>query len=306
MTFAPNTRLDGKVVLITGAGRGIGREAALAMAKAGASVVVNDLDAAAASAVSCEIETNGGKSVPFVAAIGPSETADAAIDKARKAFGRLDVVACNAGLLRDRTLWNTSDEDFDAVINTHLRGTFTCARAAARYFREAGHGGRLILVSSIAGQRGNFGQTAYSAAKAGIAALARTWSLEMARHGVTVNAIVPNALTAMTTSIEALQPFNEMVSRGEPLPDKLRQDLGIGGPEDVAAAFVYLASDRSSGITGQCIGIGGDRLSIWSHPIEAAHRLSTGGWTADALGDALEGPLAGALQDVGVDLSLAP
>lgn len=306
MTAAPSTRLDGKVVLITGAGRGIGREAALAMARAGASVVVNDIDPAAASGVVREIEAKGGKSAPFVAAIGPSDTANAAIETALDAFGRLDVVACNAGLLRDRTLWNTSDEDFDAVIDTHLRGTFTCARASARYFREAGHGGRLILVSSIAGQRGNFGQTAYSAAKAGIAALARTWSLELERHGVTVNAIVPNALTAMTTSIEALQPFNEMIARGEPLPEKLRKDLGIGGPEDVAAAFVYLASDRSASITGQCIGIGGDRLSIWSHPIEAAHRLSTGGWTADALGDALEGPLSGALQDVGVDLSLAP
>ena len=198
------------------------------------------------------------------------------------------------------------DEDFDAVIHTHLRGTFTCARAAARHFRNAGHGGRLILVSSIAGQRGNLGQTAYSAAKAGIAAMARTWSIELGRLGVTVNAIVPNALTAMTQTIPALKPFADAIAQGQPLPDSLRKDFGLGGPEDVAAAFVYLASERSAGITGQCIGIGGDRLSVWSHPVEADHRLRDGGWDAEALADALEGPLAGALQDVGVNLKLEP
>lgn len=306
MTAASSISLDGKVVLITGGGRGIGRETALAMADAGASVVVNDIDADAARGVVAEIRESGGRATAHIGAIGPTAVAEGAIATATDTFGRLDVVACNAGLLRDRTLWNTSDEDFDVVIETHLRGTFTCARAAARHFREAGQGGRLILVSSIAGQRGNFGQTAYSAAKAGIAALARTWSLELGRYSVTVNAIVPNALTLMTETIPALKPFNAMIARGEPLPAKLRKDLGIGGPEDVAAAFVYLASERSAGITGQCIGIGGDRLSIWSHPVEAAHRLSTGGWTADALGDALEGPLSGVLQDVGVDLKLAP
>mgnify|MGYP000941704576 CR=1 FL=1 len=299
-------RLDGRVIFITGAGRGIGREAALAMAKAGASLVVNDIDADAANAVVDEIRQAGGTATPHVAAIGPSAAAEEGIARAIEVFGRLDVVACNAGILRDRTLWNTSDEDFDAVVETHLRGTFTCARAAARHFRAAGQGGRLILVSSVAGQRGNFGQTAYSAAKAGIAGLARTWSLELARAGVTVNAIVPNALTAMTDTISALKPFAEMMARGEPLPEKLRQDLGIGGPQDVAAAFVYLASERSGGVTGQCIGIGGDRLSIWAHPVEADHRLRTGGWTADALADALEGPLADARQGVGIDLNLEP
>lgn len=299
-------RLDGRVVFITGAGRGIGREAALAMARAGASLVVNDMDAAAAESVVNEIGGAGGAAVAHVAAIGPSSSAEEGVAKAIESFGRLDVVACNAGILRDRTLWNTSDEDFDAVIETHLRGTFTCARAAARHFRAAGQGGRLILVSSIAGQRGNFGQTAYSAAKAGIAGLARTWSLELARAGVTVNALVPNALTAMTDTISALKPFAEMMARGEALPEMLRQDLGIGGPENVAAAFVYLASERSADVTGQCIGIGGDRLSIWAHPVEAAHRLRTGGWTADALADALEGPLADARQGVGIDLNLEP
>lgn len=296
-------RLDGRVVLITGAGRGIGREAALAMAKAGAAVVVNDLDEASAVSVMDDIRSAGGKAVAYVAAIGSTEAAEGGVKAALDAFGRLDVMACNAGILRDRVLWNTTDEDFDAVITTHLRGTFTCARAAARQFRAAGEGGRLILVSSIAGQRGNFGQTAYAAAKAGIAAMARTWSMELGRAGVTVNAIVPNAMTAMTATVPALKPFAEMIERGEPLPAKVREEFGLGGPEDVAAAFVYLASERSSAITGQCIGLGGDRLSVWAHPVEADHRLQTGGWTPETLAEALEGPLEGARQSVGIDFN---
>lgn len=292
--------LEGRVVMITGAGRGIGRAAASALSAAGAAVLVNDVDAAAAEAVVEDIVALGGRAAPFVAAIGSAEAAEAGVEKAVEAFGRLDVVACNAGILRDRVLWNTTDDDFDAVIETHLRGTFTCARAAVRHFREAGQGGRLILVSSIAGQRGNFGQTAYAAAKAGIAAMARTWSMELKRHNVTVNAIVPNALTAMTQTVPALAPLAEAVQRGEPVPQKFREDWGIGGPEDVAPAFVYLASDRSAQVTGQCIGIGGDRLSIWTHPTEADFRLRTGGWTASTLAEAIEGSLGEQLQGVGI------
>ena len=301
MNMDGQVRLDGRVAIITGAGQGIGRAAALAMAKAGGSVVVNDVNETSANAVVEQIRKDGGQAAACVAAIGSSEAADLCVATALEAFGRLDVMACNAGILRDRVLWNTGDADFDAVVATHLRGTFTCARAAARHFREKGEGGRLILVSSIAGQRGNFGQTAYSAAKAGIAAFARTWSMELARANVTVNAIVPNAMTAMTETVPALAPFADLIKRGEALPDKVRQDFGLGGPEDVAPLFVYLASERSHGLTGQCIGLGGDRLSVWAHPVEAGHRLHAGGWSVEDLAEALEGPLEAARQSVGIE-----
>ena len=121
-------------------------------------------------------------------------------------------------MLRDRVLWKMTDEDFDLVIATHLRGTFTCARAAAIRMREQGEGGRIIVVGSPAGQRGNFGQTNYAAAKAGIAAFARTWAMELARAQITVNAVIPTAWTAMTASIPAYAPLVERVERGEPLP----------------------------------------------------------------------------------------
>ena len=263
-------RLDGRAVVITGAGQGIGRCAALALAKAGGSIVVNDIDAAAAEAVVAEIAASGGRAVAAVAAIGTAEAADLCVNAALDAFGRLDVMACNAGILRDRVLWNTTDEDFDAVVATHLRGTFTCARAAARHFREQGEGGGLILVSSMAGQRGNFGQTAYAAAKAGIAAFARTWSMELARANVTVNAIVPNAMTAMTATVPILKPYTEMTQGNIPFVKRV-------------------------------IGLGGDRLSVWAHPVEAAHAFRPGGWSAEAIADAVETDLAGARQGVGIE-----
>ncbi|MCK8779443.1 SDR family oxidoreductase [Rhizobium sp. NTR19] len=300
--MATSIDLSGKSAIVTGSGRGIGRATALALAHAGASVVVNDLDGDAVEEVVATISEAGGKAAPAVHAIGSSEAAQACVETALSAFGRLDIMVTNAGNLRDRVLWNTGDEDFDSVIETHLRGTFTCARAAARHFREAGGGGRLILVSSLAGQRGNFGQTAYSAAKAGIAAMTRTWSMELAKTRVTVNAILPNALTRMTSTIPALQGYAEAAERGEPLPDNLRASFGIGTAEDVAPLAVFLASDRSSTITGQCIGIGGDRLSLWSHPQEKQVALCKGGWSADEIAERWASDFAGLEESVGITM----
>jgi len=216
--------------------------------------------------------------------VGSTETAEALVARAVEAYGRLDVMVTNAGVLRDKVLWKMTDEDFDLVVQTHLRGTFTCARAAAIRFREQGEGGRIIVVGSPAGQYGNFGQTNYAAAKAGIVAFARTWAMELARANVTVNAIVPTAWTRMTASIPIYEP---LIGRDE-FPPEVRREHALGGPEDCAPLVVYLASEAAAGVTGQAIGIGGDRLSLYSHPAEIAHELRDGGWTADAIADAIE------------------
>ncbi|SDY60883.1 SDR family NAD(P)-dependent oxidoreductase [Citreimonas salinaria] len=295
--------LEGQVAVVTGAGRGIGRAAARALAASGAAVVVNDLDADVAEAVTAEIRDTGGRAETVVAPIGPTEGADACVNRAVERFGRLDIMVANAGVLRDSVLWKTEDDAFDLVVQTHLRGAFTCGRAAARHFRGAGQGGRILLVGSPAGQRGNFGQTAYAAAKAGVAAMARTWSMELARAEVTVNAVIPTALTRMVATIPGLEDAVAAVERGEDVPAKLRE-AGLGTPEDVAPLFVFLASPAAAGITGQCIGIGGDRLSLWSHPDEAATVHSSGGWSADSIAARWEDFAGDHLQTVGVKLTL--
>ena len=294
-------RLDGKVVVVTGSGRGIGLAAAQALAAAGAAVVINDVEEATAQAAVELIQRAGGQAAAAVAAIGTAEAAGLCVERALSAFGRFDVMCANAGILRDKVLWNTTDEDFDAVIATHLRGSFTCARAAIRHFRSRPGGGRIILLASIAGQRGNFGQTAYSAAKAGIAAFARTWSMECGKAGVTVNAIVPNALTRMVATIPMFAEAVAASERGETLPAKLRVDMGMGTAEDVAPLFVFLASDQSAGVTGQCIGIGGDKLSLWAHPQEVGAAYHDGGWTPEAIAEAWGSTVGQELQTVGID-----
>ena len=191
-------------------------------------MVVNDVDGDAAKSAAESIVAAGGLAVPHVAPVGDADVADGLVGTAVDEFGRLDVMVTNAGILRDRVLWKMTDDDFDDVVRVHLRGTFTCARAAAIRFREQGDGGRLILAGSPAGQRGNFGQTNYAACKAGITAMARTWALELAKSGVTVNCIVPTAATEMTKTIPAFAPYVEALEqRGEPLPDVAAQGRGV-------------------------------------------------------------------------------
>ncbi len=275
--------LEGRVAVVTGSGRGLGRAYARALAGASVSVVVNDLDADAAQETVASIAADGGRAVAEVCAVGDTDTADALVGRAVAEFGRLDIMVTNAGVLRDRVLWKMTDEDFDTVIHTHLRGTFTCARAAAVQMRAQESGGRIIVVGSPAGQRGNFGQTNYAAVKAGIVAFARTWAMELARSEITVNAIVPTAWTAMTETIPIYAP---LVGRDE-FPREVRQAHALGSPADCAGLVVYLASDASAGVTGQALGIGGDRLSLYSHPAEVAFALRDGGWSADAIADAV-------------------
>jgi NAD(P)-dependent dehydrogenase (short-subunit alcohol dehydrogenase family) len=292
--------ISGKVAIVTGSGQGLGLAYASALSAAGAAVVVNDVDEERAGAAAQQIGAAGGEATAVGVPVGDSETAEALVSAAIDTYGRLDIMVTNAGILRDRTLWNMSDDDFDAVIRVHLRGTFTCARAAAVHFREAGHGGRLILAGSPAGQRGNFGQTNYAAAKAGIAAMARTWAMELARAEVMVNAVVPNAVTAMTSTVPFLAPYAEMVEKGEPIPSVVRRAISFGTPEDCAGLVVFLASDRSAGITGQCIGIGGDRLSLWSHPAEVRSAFKDGGWDADAIADVFATSVGESLESYGI------
>jgi NAD(P)-dependent dehydrogenase (short-subunit alcohol dehydrogenase family) len=278
------TDLSGKVAVVTGGGRGLGLAYARALAAAGAAVVVNDVDAGAAETAAKELVAAGGRAVAAAAPVGPTETADELVARAVEAFGRLDAMVTNAGVLRDRVLWKMSDDDFDTVVQVHLRGTFTCVRAAANQMREQGGGGRIIVAGSPAGQRGNFGQTNYAAVKAGIAAMARTWAMELAKAQITVNAVIPTAATAMTRTIPAFAPFVEALeNEGTPLPDALRKGVGFGTADDVAGLIVYLASDASAEVTGQCIGIGGDKLSLWSHPQEVSVAYADGGWSADAI-----------------------
>lgn len=276
--------LADKVAVVTGSGRGLGLAYAKALAAAGAAVVVNDIDEAAARAAVKEIETAGGRAVAEVAAVGTTQAAEALVQRAVDAFGRLDIMVTNAGVLRDRVVWKMTDEDFDTVVQVHLRGTFTCVRAAVNRMREQGGPGRVIVAGSPAGQRGNFGQTNYAGAKAGIAAMVRTWAMELARAGITANAVIPVAATAMTKTIPAFAEHVEALEqRGVPLPDALRKGEGFGTPEDVAPLIVFLASDAAADVTGQCIGIGGDKLSLWSHPQEISVAYADGGWSTEAI-----------------------
>ncbi|MGH3375439.1 MAG: SDR family NAD(P)-dependent oxidoreductase [Actinoallomurus sp.] len=288
-----------KVAIVTGAGRGLGLAYAEALGAAGIAVVVNDVDPEAADAAVESITASGGRAVAEAGAIGSAEVAQALVDRAVAEFGRLDVLVTNAGILRDTVLWKMTDDDFDAVVTVHLRGTFTCVRAAAVRMRAQGESGRIICVGSPTGQVGNFGQTNYAAVKAGIVGMVRTWAMELARANITVNAIVPVAATGMTETVPFLRPHAEALSRGEPLPPWVRRELGFGSPADAAGLIVFLASDAAADVTGQAIGVGGDRLALWSHPSEMVVEFADGGWTADAIAGTWAASFAGHRQPVG-------
>ncbi|MEA2477149.1 MAG: hypothetical protein QOC87_1348, partial [Actinomycetota bacterium] len=200
-------RLDNKACIVTGAGRGIGRAIALAFADEGARVVVNDADGAAADAVVKEIDEGGGQAVAHSEPIGTVDAADSLLASALDSFGEVDVLVNNAGILRDRMLHNMSEEEFDQVIQVHLKGTWACGRAVVRHWRplakselETGSAKarKIVNVTSASGLRGSPGQSNYAAAKMGIVGLTKTWAKELGALAINVNAVAPAALTAMT------------------------------------------------------------------------------------------------------------
>ncbi len=255
--------LDGKVAIVTGSGRGIGREHALALAEAGAKVVVNDLggsaagegsDTTPAQSVADEIKAAGGEATANYDNIADFQGAENLVKQAIGELGRLDILVNNAGILRDRMLVNMSEEEWDAVIAVHLKGHFAPTRHAAAYWREqskAGNqvNGRVINTSSPSGVFGNVGQANYGAAKGGIAAFTIIAAQELGRYGVTVNCLAPNARTRMTE-----QTFGAM-----PKPEEGFDPLD---PANISPVVVALASDEAQGITGQCFFIYGGTINV--------------------------------------------
>ena len=275
-------RLDDKVAVVTGAGRGIGREIAIMMAREGASIVVNDLGGAAdgtgggriADQVAAEIEALGGRAVANTESVADVAGGESLLQTAQDAFGGMDILVNNAGILRDKSIFNMPEADWDAVIAVHLKGHYCCSRPFARYIRETGRTGcRIVNFSSVSGLLGNFGQTNYGAAKAGIAGFSRVLALEMAKYGCTVNTISPGALTRMTI------PLRE--NRGENVADS---ELEQGGPQHVAPMVVWLCGEEAAGITGEIFHTGGGSVAIMQQPaVIKRFDKSDGLWTLDEL-----------------------
>lgn len=294
--------LAGKVAIVTGAGRGLGRCYAYALAAAGAAVVINDADEDSARETAEEIQRAGGRALAVPGKVGPASAADELVEATVAEYGRLDIMVTNAGILRDRVTWKMTEAEFDMVVETHLKGTWTCGKAAIQQMRSQGEGGKLILIGSPAGQFGSFGQSNYAPAKAGIVALGRTWSMELSRDRIGVNIVVPTAMTAMTATIPIYKEWSEAYDKGVSLPAVARREHALGSPEDVTPLVVWLASDDSDGVTGQALGLGGDRFTLYSHPDVLGTADRDGGWTAEALGKAWHENLASQTQPSGPKL----
>ncbi|MFF9900423.1 MULTISPECIES: SDR family oxidoreductase [Streptomyces] len=271
--------LAGKVVAVTGAGRGIGRAVALAAAAEGARVVVNDYGVSVAGAeptsrvaeaVAEEVAAAGGEAVAVADDVSTMAGGRRVVETALSAYGRLDGAVCVAGILRERMLFNMTEDEWDPVLATHLKGTFTVFRAASAVMRGQRSG---TLVGFTSGNhQGSVSQANYSAAKGGVISLVRSAALGLHRYGVTANAVAPVARTRMSAQV----------------PVELKE---IGEPEDVAALVVYLLSDRArrERITGQVYTVAGPKIAVWAQPRELRAAYADGGWTPERIADVLPG-----------------
>ncbi|ONF95934.1 putative short-chain type dehydrogenase/reductase [Sphingomonas jeddahensis] len=277
--------LDGKVVAVTGAGRGIGREIALLCAKEGAAVVINDPgvgesgdggEAGPAEQTASDIIAAGGQAIANLASVADPAGATTIIEDAVKKFGRIDAVVNNAGILRD-TIWHKmSHEDWRAVIDVHLNGAFNVSKAATPYFREQGSGS-FVHFTSTSGLIGNIGQANYSAAKLGIVGLSQSIALDMARVGVRSNCIAPFAWSRMTASIPTDTPAAmERVQRMQSM-----------GAEKIAPLVAFLASDASKDVSNQIFAVRRNEIVLFSKPRPVRSMTKTEGWTAQAIADEL-------------------
>ncbi len=273
--------LDGKVALVTGAGGGLGRAHALLLAQEGASVVVNDLGGARdgtgagtsmADEVVNEIKAAGGNAVANYGSVTSREDAQAMVQAAVDNFGKLDICIANAGILRDKSFKNMDEAMWDAVIDVHLRGTYLTVKTAYDRMLEQGEGGRIIMTSSTSGLLGNFGQTNYGAAKAGIAGFMRCLWLEGMKYNITVNVLAPTATSRMTTDI---------------LPEDIQDNFP---PEAVSPPIVYLCTDEAKDISGRQFLVGGNSVSLlsWQLTPIAKRDLADGVWGVEEIGEKIQ------------------
>jgi NAD(P)-dependent dehydrogenase (short-subunit alcohol dehydrogenase family) len=269
--------LDGKVAVVTGGGTGIGRAVSLDLAAAGAKVVVNDYGVSVdgrdpssepANEVVGKIRAKGGQALASPESVATMAGGRAVVDLALKEFGDLHILVCCAGILRERMIFNMSEEEWDAVIAVHLKGHFTVMQPATRHMREK-KAGSIITFTSTAGLEGSPGQPNYSAAKEGIVGLTRSTALAMARYGVRCNAISPTADTRMT----------------QRLPGERRGLATATPPEAIGPVATFLASDKAAHITGQIIGVRGTEVTVYSHQAPLRTATSVEAWTPERLAD---------------------
>jgi len=274
--------LDGRVAIVTGAGRGIGRGEALELAREGARVVVNELDPEAGRAVVAEIVAAGGEAVLDTGDCSEEDTARQLIGTALDTWGRLDALVNNAGILRDKTVAKMSADEWDSVIRVHLRGHFLPTHYACAHWKESGTQGRIVCTASTSGLLGNFGQANYGAAKAGIAAFSTIVAMEMAKYGVRCNAIAPAARTRMTES--AYGAFKDLsAATGSDGSDEV-ETFDFWHPDNVAPLVAYLCSDAAGTISGKVFGVQGDAVELYQ-PFTSAAVIQNHDtrWTPDGI-----------------------